>query len=58
MKLEVPLYLQTTKLNCGPAALKIVLAYFGKRYKLSELEKQTGIKGEGVFTSFYLLVFQ
>jgi len=51
MKLEVPFHLQTTKLNCGPAALKMVLAYLGKEYDMSILEKETGIvEGKGVFT--------
>lgn len=51
MKLEVPFYKQTTKLNCGPAALRMILAYFGKDYELPLLEEKAKIKeGKGVFT--------
>jgi len=27
MRLDVPFYKQTTKFNCGPAALRMVIAY-------------------------------
>src|SRR3989304_1182641 len=51
MKLEVPFYNQTTKLNCGPAALRMVLAYFDKDYGLPLLEEKAKIKeGKGIFT--------
>jgi len=51
MKLEVPFYLQTADLNCGPAALRMVLAYFDKDYGLPILEEKARIKeGKGVFT--------
>lgn len=51
MRLEVPFYKQTTKLNCGPAALRMVLAYFGKDPGLEILEQRTGIKeGKGIST--------
>ena len=50
MKLNVPFYKQTTKLNCGPAALRMVLAYFDKDYSLKFLEEKSQIKeGKGVF---------
>ena len=51
MKLEVPFYRQTTLLNCGPTALKMVLAYCGKDFPLDFLEREVGIKeGKGVMT--------
>ena len=51
MKLNVPFYKQTTKLNCGPAALRMILTYFGKDPGIDILEKKTGIKeGKGIFT--------
>ncbi|MEK6800663.1 MAG: peptidase C39 family protein [Nanoarchaeota archaeon] len=51
MRLEVPFYKQTTKLNCGPVALRMVLAYFGQEVSLDVLEQRTGIKeGKGVST--------
>ena len=51
MRLEVPFYKQTTKLNCGPAALRMVLAYFGQDVGLEVLEQRTGIKeGKGIST--------
>ncbi len=51
MKLKVPFFKQTNSLNCGPTALKMVLAYFGKDYGIKNLEKKTGIKkGKGIST--------
>ncbi len=51
MKLNVPFYKQTTPLNCGPVALKMVLDYFGKKVSLEIIEKQTGIReGKGIST--------
>ena len=51
MKLEIPFYKQTTELNCGPVALRMVLAYFDKDSGVEILEERTGIKdGKGVST--------
>ena len=51
MKLRVPFYKQTTDLNCGPSALKMVLAYFGKNIDIKILEEKIGIKeGKGIST--------
>lgn len=51
MRLELPHFKQTSAQNCGPTALKMVLAYFGKDEKLTILESYTGIKeGKGVST--------
>lgn len=51
MRLNVPFYKQTTKLNCGPAALKMTLAFFGEEYDLALLEESVGIKeGFGIST--------
>jgi len=51
MRLNVPFYKQTTDLNCGSAALKMILAYLGKDFNIEELEEKTGIKpGKGVYT--------
>lgn len=51
MKLPVPFYKQTTNLNCGPMALKMILAYLGKDEKIEFLEEKTGIKvGYGITT--------
>ncbi len=51
MKLEVPFYQQTKPYNCGPAALRMVLAYLGKDYGIDFLEQKTGIlDGKGSFT--------
>ncbi len=51
MKLEVPFYKQTTKLNCGPAALRMVIVYFEQDLGLEILEQRTGIKeGKGIST--------
>jgi uncharacterized protein YvpB len=51
MKIRVPFYKQTNPLNCGPSALKMVLAYFGKNIDIKILEEKTGIKeGKGIST--------
>ena len=51
MKLKVPFYKQTTPLNCGPTALKMVLEYLGEKFSIEELEKRTGIKeGKAIST--------
>ena len=51
MRLEVPFYKQTTKLNCGPAVLRMVVAYFDQDLGLEVLEQRTGIKeGKGIST--------
>lgn len=51
MKLEVPFYKQTSELNCGPTALKMVLEYLGKKEKIETLEERTDIKeGMGIST--------
>jgi uncharacterized protein YvpB len=51
MKLNVPFYNQTTNLNCGPTALKMVLSYFGKNKDLKEIEEKCEIKeGKGIYT--------
>lgn len=51
MKLNVPFYKQTTPLNCGSSALRMVLAYLGKDLGLEILEEKMGVKeGKGVST--------
>lgn len=44
MKIKVPFYKSKKDTDCGPLALKMTLAYFGKRYsfgKIAKEEKQT-----------------
>ncbi len=51
MRLNIPFFKQTTSLNCGPVALKMVLGYFGKEYETEVLERSVGIEdGKGVST--------
>ena len=51
MRLEIPFYKQTSPLNCGPTALRMVLSYFGKNEGIEILEARTGIKeGKGIST--------
>jgi ABC-type bacteriocin/lantibiotic exporter with double-glycine peptidase domain len=51
VKLDIPFYRQTTKLNCGPTALKMVLSYFGKDKEIGVFEDRIRIKeGKGVST--------
>jgi len=48
--LDIPFFKQTSKLNCGPSALKMVLDYFGEDVSIGVLEERVGIK-EGKGTS-------
>lgn len=51
MRIDIPFYKQTTKLNCGPTSLKMALAYFGDTKDIEILEEKTNIKeGKGVST--------
>ncbi|MFA5333891.1 MAG: peptidase C39 family protein [Candidatus Nanoarchaeia archaeon] len=51
MKLAVPFFKQTTLLNCGPTALKMVLEYLGDSFSIKYLEEKTGIKeGKALYT--------
>lgn len=51
MKLAVPFYQQTTPFNCGPAALRMLIAYFDKDLGLEVLEERMKIKeNKGVST--------
>lgn len=51
MKLNVPFYQQTSNPDCGPYALKIVLAFFDKDFPIEVIKDKTRIKeGRGVYT--------
>ena len=51
IKLDIPFYLQTTPLNCGPVALKMVLEFLGEEHSIEEIEGLVGIKeGKAVST--------
>ena len=51
MKLDIPFYKQTSLLNCGPNALRMVVSYFNEDKGIDFLEKETGIKKDkGIFT--------
>ena len=51
MNLNVPFYKQTTRLNCGPTALKMILSYFGEDLDIKLLEGKTKIKeGKEIYT--------
>jgi len=51
MKLKVPFFKQTTPLNCGPMALRMVLTYLDKDPGIEILEEETEIKeGKGTNT--------
>ena len=56
MKLKVPFYNQTTPLNCGPTALRMVLSYFGDKTNIEELEKRTGIKQGKALSSIQIAI--
>lgn len=51
MKINVPFYKQTTNLDCGPVALKMVFDYFGKDFSIEKISKLVGLKeGKGIST--------
>jgi len=51
MKINVPFFKQTNSFNCGPFALKMVLAYFGEDFDIQLLEEKVGIKKDkGIYT--------
>ncbi len=51
MKLGVPFYPQTSTTNCGPAALQMILAYFGNPAELSVIEHAARMElGKGLHT--------
>jgi len=51
MKLKVPFYQQTSKLNCGPTALRMAFDYLGSSKDLKLIEEKTGIsEGKAVST--------
>jgi len=51
VRLNVPFFKQTSSLNCGPCALKMILKYFGGKESIDVLEARTGIKeGKGIST--------
>lgn len=51
MKINVPFYKQTTNLDCGPVALKMVFDYFGKDFSIAKISKLVGLKeGKGIST--------
>jgi len=51
MRLKIPFYKQTTPFNCGPTALRMVLAYFGKYEGVEVLEARIGImEDKGIST--------
>lgn len=56
MKLEVPFYKQTTSLNCGPTALKMVFSYFGKNSDIEEIERAVGIKEGKAISTIHLAI--
>jgi hypothetical protein len=51
MKLDIPFFKQTTNLNCGPAALRMTLAYLDKDPGIELMEEKVGIQeGKGTST--------
>jgi len=54
--LEVPFYKQTTDLNCGPTALKMVFSYFGENYDIGLIEEKVGIKEGKVVSTIQLAI--
>ncbi len=54
MKLNVPFFQQTSPLNCGPSALKMIFAYFGEDFPILTLEEKSGLKEGKAITSVQL----
>lgn len=42
MKLKVPYYRQKKIYTCGPACLRMVLAYFGKKWSIGQIIRNSG----------------
>jgi len=51
MKLKVPFLQQTTNLNCGPMALKMILSYFGEDIDINIIEKKSRLKKDKGFST-------
>lgn len=45
---QFPLYIQLDAMDCGPTCLRMVVKYYGKRYKLETLRGKSYIPREGV----------
>ena len=54
MRLKIPFFKQTSPLNCGPTALRMVLAYFGKDEGVDVFEARTGIKKGKVISTIQI----
>ncbi len=51
MQLDIPFYKQTTLMNCGPMALKMIFSYLGEDIDVDEIEKKANVKeGKGFST--------
>jgi hypothetical protein len=51
MQIDIPFYKQSTLMNCGPMALKMILSYFGNDLDIEEIEKKANAKeGKGFST--------
>ncbi|MGV8168710.1 MAG: peptidase C39 family protein [Candidatus Nanoarchaeia archaeon] len=51
MKLDVPFFVQSTPLNCGSNALKMVFAFLGEEFDINVLDEKSGIKeGKSLYT--------
>ena len=51
MKINVPLFQQDSKMNCGPVALKMILDYFEMDLSVNDISKVAGIiEGKGIMT--------
>lgn len=48
MKKSFPLYIQHDAMDCGPTCLKMVAAFYGKRFSLEKLRKKSALTREGV----------
>lgn len=56
MRLEVPFYKQTTDLNCGPTALKMVLSFFGENLDIGLIEEKVGIEEGKIVSTIQLAI--
>lgn len=56
MRLEVPFYKQTSKLGCGPTALKMVFSFFGEDLDIGVIEEKAEVSKVNIVLTVQLAI--